>query len=187
MSGASVEMSETLKQVTTEFLASRPHLMAFIYGLVREPQVAEDIYQDVWLKLANEMEKGVAIRDQGKWCRKVAKNLIVQHWREQRDAKVVADSTLLAFVDFVDLAFEEADATAGRWSDRQSALSECVQALPDKSRRLLLLKYDEGLAVRAIATQMQQSTAAVVKALARLRQALAVCVEKRLKLQELGL
>ena len=180
-------MSESLKLVTTQFLASRPHLMAFIYGLVRDPQMAEDVYQEVWLKLANAMEKGVVIEDQGKWCRKVAKNLIVQYWREQRDAKVVADSTLLEFVDFVELAFDESASREDRWSDRQLALNDCVQVLPGKSRQLLLLKYDEGFSISTIAARLQQSTAAVVKALVRLRQALAVCVEKKLKLQELGL
>lgn len=161
--------------------------MAFIYGLVRDPHTAEDIYQDVWLKLANAMEKGVVIADQAKWCRKVAKNLIVQHWREQRDAKVIADSTLLEFVDYVETAFDEGDAREDRWSDRRYALNECVQALPEKSRQLLMLKYDEGFSISAIAAHLRQTSAAVVKALVRLRQALAICVEKKLKLQELGL
>jgi RNA polymerase sigma-70 factor (ECF subfamily) len=180
-------VSEALKQVTTEFLASRQQLMAFIYGLVRDPQVAEDVYQEVWLKLANALEKETAIENQGKWCRKVAKNLIVQQWREQRDAKVVADSTLLEFIDYVELAFEESDSREDRWSERQHALNECVQALPEKSRHLLMLKYDERFSIRNIAAHLQQSSAAVVKALVRLRQALSVCVEKKLKLQELGL
>ena len=180
-------MNESLKQVTSEFLASRPQLMAFIYGLVRHPQVAEDVYQEVWLKLANAMEQGVVVRDQAKWCRKVAKNLIVQHWREQRDAKVIADSTLLEFVDYVETAFDESDASEAGWSDRQYALNECVQALPEKSRHLLMLKYDEGFSISAIAAHLRQTTSAVVKALVRLRHALAICVEKKLKLQELGL
>ena len=180
-------MSETLKQVTTEFLASRPQLMAFIYGLVRHPQMAEDIYQEVWLKLAGALENGVVIESQAKWCRTVAKNLIIQHWREKRDAKVVADSTLLEFIDYVELAFHEGDSSEDRWSDRQHALMQCVEALPEKSRQLLKLKYDEGFSISSIATHLRQSTAAVVKALMRLRQALGVCVEKKLKLQELGL
>lgn len=180
-------MSEALKQVTTEFLASRPQLMSFIYGLIRDPQTAEDIYQEVWLKLAGAMENGVIIENQAKWCRAVAKNLIVQHWRERRDGKVVADSTLLEFIDYVELAFDENDSQENRWSDRQYALNECVQALPEKSKRLLHLKYDEEFSISAIATHLRQSTSAVVKALVRLRQALAVCVEKKMKLQELGL
>ena len=180
-------MNEALKQVTTEFLAGRPQLMAFIYGLVRHPQTAEDVYQEVWLKLANEMEHGTVIESPARWCRKVAKNLIVQHWREQRDAKVVADSTLLEFLDYVELAFNENEPLPERWADRQHALNECVQALSEKSRRLLRLKYDDGLPLDSIASEVRQSSAAVIKALVRLRQALASCVEKKLKLQELGL
>lgn len=180
-------MSEALKQVTTEFLASRPQLMAFIYGLVRNPQIAEDIYQEVWLKLAGALEHGTVIEHPAKWCRAVAKNLIVQHWREQRNAKVVADSTLLEFVDYVELAFAESDALEARHSERQHALNQCVEALPEKSKRLLRLKYDESFSIDTIATHLRQSKAAVIKALLRLRQALAICVEKKLKLQELGL
>jgi RNA polymerase sigma-70 factor, ECF subfamily len=178
-------MSESLKQVTSEFLASRHQLMSFIYGLVRDPQVAEDIFQETWLKLAGALEKGIVIEHQGKWCRQAAKNLILQYWRDQRNAKVVADSALLEFVEFVDLAFEENE--KGNGPDRKHALHECVQALPHKSKQLLMLKYEEGISISGIAAQVHQSSAAVVKALLRLRQALAVCVQKKLKLQELGL
>lgn len=180
-------MSEDLKRVTTEFLANRQQLMAFIYGLVRDPHVAEDIYQEVWLKLAEAMEKGVIIEHAGKWCRKVAKRLILHHWRNQRNAKVIADSTLLEFVNFVELAFDENAEREDPRSDRRHALNQCVEALPEKSKQLLTLKYAESFSIRAIATHLRQSTAAVIKALLRLRQALAVCVEKKLKLQELGL
>jgi RNA polymerase sigma-70 factor (ECF subfamily) len=178
-------MSEPIKQLTTEFLAHRHQLMSFIYGLVRDHQVAEDLFQEVWLKLAAAFEKGVAIENQAKWCRKTAKNLILQYWRDQRNAKVVADSALLEFMDFAELAFEENPPEKA--SERRGALQECVRALPEKSRQLLALKYEQELPITGIAEQVCQSTAAVVKALLRLRQALAVCVEKKLKLQELGL
>jgi len=178
-------MDDRAKEITTEFLSSRQQLMAFIYGLVRDPQAAEDMFQETWLKLANALQAGTVIQSQAKWCRTVAKNLVLQHWRQQRNAKVVADSSLLEFLDFVELAFEE-----NPWkgtSDRQQALNDCVAALPEKSQRLLTLKYTEGHSIQEIASVLQQSMAAVVKALLRLRQALSICVEKKLKLGELGL
>jgi len=178
-------MDDRTKQITSEFLAGRQQLMAFIYGLVRDPQVSEDIFQETWLKLANTMQQGTVIENQGKWCRTVAKNLVLQYWRQQRNSKIVADSSLLEFLDFVELAFEE-----NPWktpSDRQQALNDCVAALPEKSRRLLALKYAEGCSLDKIAHAVEQSTAAVVKALLRLRQALSICVEKKLKLGEFGL
>src|SRR3954452_16676581 len=178
-------MDNRAKEITTEFLSNRQQLMAFIYGLVRDPQIAEDIFQETWLKLANAVQEGTIIQSSTKWCRAVAKNLVLQHWRQQRNAKVLADSSLLEFLDFVELAFEE-----NPWkstSDRQQALNDCVAALPAKSQRLLSLKYSDGESIQQIASAMEQTAAAVVKALLRLRQALSICVEKKLKLGELGL
>ena len=166
-------MDDRTKEITTEFLANRQQLMSFIYGLVRDPQIAEDIFQETWLKLANAQQQGTV------------KNLVLQHWRQQRNAKVVADSSLLEFLDFVELAYEENPLQ--RTSDRQQALNDCVAVLPPKSKRLLALKYDEGYPLQKIAQTVEQSTAAVVKALLRLRQALSICVEKKLKLSALGL
>jgi len=117
-------MDDRTKEITTEFLAGRQQLMSFIYGLVRDPQIAEDIFQETWLKLANSLQQGSVIEHQGKWCRKVAKNLVLQYWRQQRNAKVVADSSLLEFLEFVDLAFEEN--ALEQTSDRQQALNDCV-------------------------------------------------------------
>jgi RNA polymerase sigma-70 factor (ECF subfamily) len=178
-------MDEKTKEITTEFLANRRQLMSFIYGLVRDPQVAEDIFQETWLKLANAIQQGTVIQQPLKWCRKVSKNLVLQHWREQRNAKVVADSSLLEFLEFVDMAFDEG--VHSQTNDRQQALNDCVAVLPPRSRRLLDLKYEEGYSLDKIAQVAEQSTAAVIKALLRLRQALAICVQKKLRLGELGL
>ena len=96
-----------------------------------------------------------------------------------------SSSSLLEFLDFVELAYEENPWQ--RTSDRQQALNDCVAVLPSKSKRLLALKYDEGYPLQKIAQTVDQSTAAVVKALLRLRQALSICVEKKLKLSAFGL
>ena len=172
-------------QATTEFLANRRQLMSFIYGLVRHPQIAEDIFQETWVKLANSMQHGTVIEQPAKWCRKVAKNLVLEYWRRQSTSKVVVDSALVEFVDYVEMAFEEN--LDDRATERQQALNSCVEALPAKSRRLLTLKYDECCSMDKIAAAVEQSTAAVTKALLRLRHALAICVQKKVKLSELGL
>lgn len=176
-----------LKHQIGEFLANRHQLISFITGLLRDPQEAEDIFQEVWLKLASSMEKGTRIENQGKWCRKVAKNFILQHWRSQRNAKVIADSTLVEFLEFVDQAYDENESVHDIRVDRQRALMECIQALREKSKRLIVLKYHQSLSLKQIATELEQTPDAVIKALVRLRQALAICVQKKLKLQEFGL
>src|SRR5262249_5999605 len=151
-------MSELSKRVTAEFLAHRHQLLGFITGLLRDPQEAEDIFQEVWLKLAGALEKGVVIENQAKWCRKAAKHLVLEHWRAQRTAKVFADTTLVEFLDFVDQAYDENESLHDQRAERQRALNECVESLPDKSKRLIALKYRDRLSLSTVAEQAGQST-----------------------------
>ncbi len=179
--------SLTNQQITAWFLADRHRLMAFIFGLLREAQTSEDVFQEVWLKLHAELEKGAVIQNPPASCRTVARNLILLSWRTKQHSKVRVDSTLVEFLDCVEQAFAEDDAADDSGQDRRQALGECLRALPEKSRQILVLKYEQGLPLKDIAAKAGQSCDAVIKALVRLRQALAVCVEKKLKLGELGL
>src|SRR6185503_14867017 len=172
-------MADGLKDLTTRFLAERHLLLAFIYGLVRDAGVAEDLFQEVWLKLAEASEKGARVDDLGKWCRGVARNLILHHWRDQRSRTVVADSRI---VDLAARAFDE-QAAGGRFgSSRKQALLDCVASLPGNSRELIQLKYEQGLSVDSVAQRVRRPYSGIMMALSRVRKALGVCVEKRLRL-----
>jgi RNA polymerase sigma-70 factor (ECF subfamily) len=173
--------SEVLQRAAAAFIRDRNRLGAFVGGLLRDSHAAEDVIQEVWLRLAAEVEKGTVLDNQPAWCRGVAKNLILKHWRKQRNAKVVADSAVLeVFLARVDEAFAETDESADLWERRQQALDECVAALPEKSRRLLSLRYEGRESVENVAGRVGQSFDAVTKALYRLRQALSDCVERKL-------
>jgi RNA polymerase sigma-70 factor (ECF subfamily) len=140
------------------------------------------VIQEVWVRLAAEVEKGTAIENQPAWCRGVARNLILKYWRTQRRTKVVADSEVMeAFLAQVDAAFSEEEQDADdEWQRRQQALDDCVATLPEKSRRMLSLRYEGRQSVEEVASAMGQSFDAVTKALYRLRQALTECVERKL-------
>lgn len=180
-------MSLSKQQITAWFLSDRHRLMAFIFGLLRESQASEDVFQEVWLKLHAELEKGAEIRNPPAWCRTVARHLILMHWRTRKNSKVLMDSTLVEFLDYVETAFAENETTDETGQDRRRALGECVGSLPAKSRELLALRYEQELPLKEVAAKAGHSGDAVIKALVRLRQALAVCVEKKLRLGELGL
>jgi RNA polymerase sigma-70 factor (ECF subfamily) len=177
-------MAEPVEQIAAQFLVERHSLLGFIHGLVRDPHATEDIFQEVWLRLAAETERGTVIADQGRWCRGVARNLVLHYWRDQRNAKVEANSPLLEFLDRMEQAFNEEITPSDALAERQHALNDCLMRLPENSRLLLALRYEKGCPLHEVAAHTRQSTNAVVKALYRLRRALAECVEKRLKLQE---
>jgi RNA polymerase sigma-70 factor (ECF subfamily) len=174
--------SEIIQRAAAEFIDDRHRLGAFVGGLLRDAHAAEDVIQEVWVRLAAEIEKGIAIENQPAWCRGVARNLILKHWRKQKTRKVVADSEVMeAFLAHVETAFSEVDQDADdEWQRRQQALDDCVATLPEKSRRMLSLRYEGRQSVEEVARATGQSFDAVTKSLYRLRQALADCVERKL-------
>ena len=174
--------SEIIQRAAAEFIHDRHRLGAFVGGLLRDAHAAEDVIQEVWVRLAAEVEKGTVIENQPAWCRGVARNLILKHWRTQQTAKVVVDSEVMeTFIEQVDMAFAEADEDADdKWQRRQQALDNCVAALPEKSRHMLSLRYEGRKSVEEVARTTGLSFDAVTKSLYRLRQALTDCVERKL-------
>src|SRR6185369_5292751 len=170
---------EEQQKLMAEFVAGRHSLFAYIYGWVRHSHDAEDLFQEVWVRFSHALAEGVEIRDQASWCRGAARNLILHYWRDRRTDKVVADPELL---ELVELAFAEQAVNQDYWRGRREALSECIQELPERSRQLLRLKYEEGLSADQAADRLRQSGAAVLMALSRLRRALRECAQKKLRL-----
>ncbi len=172
--------SPSKHRVTTEFLSTRHALMGFIMVLVRDPDDAEDIFQEVWIALASALERGEEIENPGKWCRGVARNLALKHWRDERRSRVIPNSD---WIDRFDLAFSEQEARAEYWSARQEALKRCLESLPECARDLLSLRYERGLSMAALAERLTRSVTAVTKSLSRIRALLGECVERSLKLE----
>ncbi len=160
-----------------EFVSRRHELFGFIYALVRDVHDAEDLVQEVWLRFAAALENGTRIEKPAAWCRGTAKNLILHHWRDQANAKVLVDSEL---VDLVELAFSEHEHDSDLWQSRRQALADCVAALPEKSKRLLILRYERGQPVAKVAEALDQSLGSIMMALSRLRRSLQKCVNDKL-------
>src|SRR3954470_20331529 len=168
------------EDLSAEFIARRHELFGFVYSLVRNVQDSEDIVQEVWLRFSSALERGIQIDKTAQWSRGTAKNLILHYWRKKGNTTVTADSELL---NLVELAFSEGDDDSEReyWQIRREALTECVQTLPDDSRRLISLRYDEGNPVAKIAEVVERSEGSVMMALSRIRRLLQSCVDTKLK------
>lgn len=171
-------MTKQLEQLSAEFLKQRYTLMAFVKGMLRDDAVAEDVFQEVWIQLTKACEKGSEIRDLAKWSRGVARNLILKHWRSQRNSKIVVDSEIL---DIVAVSFDEQDDKREYWDERRRALRKCTQKLPENSRELLELRYDQNNPIAKVAETLGKSAASIMMKLSRLRKALAQCAKQSLE------
>lgn len=168
-------MATDLAAISARFLAGREPLFAYAFALVRSRTVAEDLFQDVYLALTRAVERGEDIADMPAWCRGVARNLALRHWRERQRLERLPAAELL---DGIDRAFAEDDG-----DDQEAlvgALAACRGLLGAGAISLLDLKYVHDLPMAAIAERSRRSERAVITALARIRRRLMDCIAGRL-------
>jgi RNA polymerase sigma-70 factor (ECF subfamily) len=101
------------------------------------------------------------------WCRGIAHNLALHHWRALRRYKDVF-AEWNADQDSSDAAATSVEETL---ADRESLL-RCVEDLDEPSRRLIKLKYVDGKTSRQIARIVKQSPEAVRMRIMRIREGL---------------
>jgi RNA polymerase sigma-70 factor (ECF subfamily) len=179
--GPGTDMDQQRTQLTGRFMAERHALMAYIHALVQRAEVAEDIFQEVWLRLADAAERGVAIDDPPRWFRGVARNLVLHHWRSEQRSRVIVDSGLL---DLIDQAFSEQDELHDALASRRLGLRACISELPEHAKEVLRLTYVVDLSAEAVAAKLERTSASVLMMLSRLRRSLEECVNRRLRGQE---
>ncbi|MGB0370909.1 MAG: RNA polymerase sigma factor [Opitutales bacterium] len=170
-------MKDLRRTLNKQFLEDRHALMAYIRTVLGGTDGAEDVFQEVWLAFDGAIEKGKSMPNSAAWCRRVAKNIVLNRWRSQANSKVVYDSEL---INLFDLAFEENhDATT--WRDREEALKVCIGRLPQKSSELLRLRHEEQMSIAQLSEVLKKGTSAVKVMLFRTRETLKQCVDKRME------
>lgn len=153
---------------------------AFIGSLVLDRHRRDDIFQEVALVLWNRKDDYDPSRSFGAWARGIAAKLILKH--RERDALfplLFSPETIQAIAE----AYARTEAIA---CPAAEALRHCLEKLPEKSRRLLQLRYEKNLRVEEIAGQTASTLDAIYQALSRLRARLEECIRQRLALDEGG-
>jgi len=171
---------DALDHQVRAFLAARPLIQAHINALVRDAALAEDVFQEVWVRFERVTRHGQIVSNVPAWCRAAARLVALEGWRKQRREQPTEDAELAALVE---QAYEEEDGRADFWNEHTAALTRCLDALPSRWRDLITRRYRNAQPLAAIAAQLGQSLGSVKTTLCRLRFALAECVRKRLELQ----
>ena len=166
-----------LDQQVRAFLGCRPLIQAHIRALVGDAVMAEDVFQEVWLRFERVTRRGEMVKHVPAWCRAAARLVALESWRKQRREQPTADAELAGLLE---LAYAEQDERSDFWQDHSTALTQCLDALPPRSHDLISRRYRQEQPLADIAVQLGKSLGSVKTALCRLRLALADCVRKRL-------
>ncbi len=151
--------------VIEQFIHYRLELMAYVRALMRSPDDAADLFQDLFLAVrardGAEGGDGGALADPARflpWCRGVARNLALHRWRMARRRRELFAATPVS---------EARAAALAEWSASEGArlerdlLERCLEGLDPPSRRLLLLRFVAGSTSEDIARAMGESPAVV--------------------------
>ena len=159
-------------------LGARPRLVAGALAVVRDVHSAEDVFQEVLLRALRMRE---SFSDEGgvlAWARVAARNLGIDLVRRAGRLDEILSELAL---DTLDTRLEE---LADSQRQRVEAMRECVENLPEDSRSLLRIRYDEGRKGAELSRLLRRNEAAIYKALSRLHQVLRQCINQRLAAQK---
>lgn len=155
-------------------LDARPRLVAGSIAVVRDACLAEDIFQEVLLRALRMRESFSDPDGVLAWARVSARNLGIDHVRRAGRLGAILGELAL---DALDIRLEE---TSDAHRYRAEAMRVCMERLPEESRTLLRMRYDEGRNGAELAQLLRRSEAAIYKALSRLHLALRTCINQRL-------
>jgi len=154
-------------------------LRAFLHSAVRSPADVDDLHQETltaaWKSLANYDRS----RPMAPWLRGIASN-VLSDWRRaraRRDA-ILCDEPTLALLEARYRRLD--DAPGDTWEEKTAVLRACLDGLDGEDRKVIDLRYTDGLACEPIARALDRGVEWVKKRLQRARAQLALCVEGKL-------
>lgn len=159
------------EEAARELLRHRKALYAYLYAIVRDPGLAEDLFQEVSLVL---LRQDQPVQDFWPFAREVARRQALAALRQRGREPVLLEGAAL---DALDRGF---DAVVPQTQARADALRECLKRLPDLWRKIVELRYWGRLAVGQVASRLVRSENTVSVTLNRIRSRLAQCVRDRL-------
>jgi RNA polymerase sigma factor (sigma-70 family) len=140
-----------------------------IYLIVKDRDIAEDLFQDVMLKIVK-MIRGEKYNDEGKylpWATRIARNLAIDFFRKNKNTPLVRESeatnnaaSTRSFPNVEDNIIK---------SETERYVHGLIQQLPDKQREVLIMRNYADLSFKEIADLTQVS---INTALGRMRYAL---------------
>jgi len=172
--------AERTEEFIRLFVANQRRIYGLVAAMVPNAADADDVFQDVSTKLWQKFHEFEPGTDFAAWGLQFARYTVLKHHEQRRR------NGQLAFGDDVlEMIADETCEVIPELNRRQQALRECVQKLPEHSRRLLAERYESGLKTcREVGESLGRSVEAVYKALSRLHESLLRCIEKTLAAED---
>jgi RNA polymerase sigma-70 factor (ECF subfamily) len=154
-------------------VAFHDHLFAFLYLLgVRDADV-DDVAQEVTLEIYRSLGRYECDQPFLPWMRAIARNVTSKHWRSKRRRR----EHMTRFRELVEERLDAGPVAEAAEGFAVGALRSCVERLQQRQKRVIDLRYQDGMDSSSIAKALGMTSSGVRTVLARVRDALKACVE----------
>lgn len=141
----------------------RARLYRFVLRSVKERGLAEELFQDVWMRVIEARSRYAPRAKFTTWLYSIAHNRLVDHWRKK-------GLSLVALDDEVAVASADNPERQAQAREDLARFAKALDALPPAQREAFLLHEEAGMGVAEIA---QATGAGEEAAKSRLRYAIA--------------
>ncbi|HEY1023964.1 MAG TPA: sigma-70 family RNA polymerase sigma factor [Sphingobacteriaceae bacterium] len=141
-----------------------------IYLLVKDQYLAEDIFQDTFIKVINTLKAG-KYNEEGKflpWVMRIAHNLVIDHFRKEKRTPVITNVDGFDIFDVIKIYDESMEERMVREQTHKD-LKAMIQLLPSEQKEVLIMRHYGDLSFKEIADITNVS---INTALGRMRYAL---------------
>ncbi len=146
-------------------------VFSYIYFIVHSQELAEDIFQDTFVKAIVTIRQG-KYTENGRfqaWITRIAHNLIIDYFRQEKNENLVSnDESGIDLLNNINLSEKtiEHDIIEGQIRDD---LRELVKLLPDNQREVIRMRFYQNLSFKEIA---EATSVSINTALGRMRYAI---------------
>ena len=141
-----------------------------IYLLVKDQYLAEDIFQDAFIKVINTLRSG-RYNEEGKflpWVMRIAHNLVIEYFRKEKRTPTITSADGTDVLNLIQIHEESAEERMLR-EQTHSDLRKMIQFLPDEQKEVLIMRHYADLSFKEIA---ELTDVSINTALGRMRYAL---------------
>jgi len=145
-------------------------IFAFILSKIRNRDLAEDIFQDTFIKVINSLQNG-KYNEEGKflpWVMRIANNLVIDYFRKSKKMRTIAPTDNFDIFDILQDGEKNIEDNLVN-NQIHKDLRKLIEHLPEDQKEVLKMRYYAELSFKEIS---ESTGVSINTALGRMRYAL---------------
>jgi len=159
-------------------------IFSYILTVVKDKNIAEDIFQDTFIKIVNTIRGGY-YKEEGKfiqWAMRIAHNLTIDFFRKQKRIPTIENRTDYSIFETIKV-YDESMEDKIIIEQIHNDIRALIELLPDEQKEVVMLRHYFELSFKEIA---EQTNVSINTALGRMRYAL-INIRKLMKEKSIAL